>query len=107
MKKEIKAILVNGSPRITMNCPNEEIYKMVNYNILLENSANQLKTFGDTEIMCSMNTYQFNDYTKYEAERFDINEKERCRELEFPKDIEKAFNIGANLVDKVLNDIDE
>ena len=37
----------------TMNCPNEEVYRQMNYPILMDTSAKQLAVFGPTEILCS------------------------------------------------------
>jgi hypothetical protein len=46
-------------------------------------------------------TMQFDDYAKYEITGFDGNKKLERRETEFPKDCQKAREIGALLVSKV------
>ena len=45
----------------TMNCPNEEVYRQMNYPILMDTSAQQLGVFGPTEILCSYDTDQFSN----------------------------------------------
>ncbi len=53
--------------------------------------------FGNTESLYSFDTYQFEDYSKVVAERFDPEQKARRRKEVFPKDCEKAFDLGARL----------
>jgi multimeric flavodoxin WrbA len=52
-------------------------------------------TFGASESILSYNTYQFEDYSKVVADRFDVNKKAQIRKEVFPKDCEKAFEMGA------------
>ncbi len=47
--------------------------------------------------MISCNTYQFDDYSNYEASMFDENEKAKYKEEHFPIECKKAFDIGARL----------
>jgi multimeric flavodoxin WrbA len=56
------------------------------------------RIFGSTEALCSYDTYQFDDYSKYVASRFDPLKKAKRREEVFPKDCEKAFTMGTHLV---------
>lgn len=51
-------------------------------------------TFGASESLLSYDTYQFEDYSKVVAERFDVDKKEQRRKEVFPKDCEKAFKMG-------------
>ncbi len=53
--------------------------------------------FGACESFCSFDTYQFQDYSKMAAERFDVAAKARRRAEVFPKDCEHAFEVGARL----------
>ena len=55
--------------------------------------------FGACETLCSFDTYQFQDYSKMAAERFDPAAKARRRAEVFPKDCEGAFKMGARLVE--------
>ncbi len=58
-----------------------------------------MKRFGRTsEILLSYDTYQFDDYSKYEASMFDENHKAKEREIGFPADCQKAFDMGVRLV---------
>jgi multimeric flavodoxin WrbA len=57
-----------------------------------------LKKFGGYTVqLLSTNTYQFNDYEAYDASNFDILKKKVKKEI-FPKDCEKAYSIGIDLV---------
>lgn len=52
----------------------------------------------DPLIMHSYNTYQFDDYSKYETSVFSEEEKRKQKETQFPIDCEEAFAIGKNLL---------
>lgn len=58
--------------------------------------------FGSTESLLSFDTYQFEDYSKVVADRFDPQEKAKRRKEVFPKDCDKAFNMGSNFTGKPL-----
>ena len=85
----------------TMNCPNEEVYRQMNYHILMDASAQQLGVFGPTEILCSYDTYQFPNYDRYDAATFSETHKAEVRNTQFPIDLEKAYELGKRLVIKV------
>jgi multimeric flavodoxin WrbA len=53
------------------------------------------RIFGASEYFCSFDTYQFDDYSKMVATRFDPVKKAQRRKEIFPKDCEKAFGMGA------------
>ena len=53
---------------------------------------------GASETLCSYDTYQFEDYSKVYAPRFDPEKKAKVRAEVFPNDCEKAFKMGARLV---------
>jgi multimeric flavodoxin WrbA len=57
--------------------------------------------FGASESLCSYDTYQFEDYSKVVADLFDIEQKKKRREEVFPKDCEKAFEMGTRLARKI------
>ncbi|NLO30419.1 MAG: flavodoxin family protein [Methanosarcina mazei] len=63
---------------------------------LNENLAKRI--FGDSASLCSTDTYQFDDYSKYVADRFDPEEKAKRRKEVFPQDCEKAFEMGSRFV---------
>ena len=84
----------------TMNCPNEEVYRQMNYPILMDTAAQQLGVFGPTEILCSFDTYQFPNYDHYAAATFDATHKAEVRDTQFPNDMEKAYELGKRLVER-------
>lgn len=52
------------------------------------------RIIGETETIYVTDTYQFDDYSKYVSTRFDPEEKlKRHREV-FPRDLERAFELG-------------
>ena len=50
--------------------------------------------FGATESLFSTDTYQFDDYSKVVATIFDPEKKAKRRKEVFPKDCEKAYQMG-------------
>jgi multimeric flavodoxin WrbA len=56
------------------------------------------RVFGNCQILLSTDTLQFSDYSKYVSTLFDPVAKARRREEVFPKDCERAFELGAKLV---------
>jgi multimeric flavodoxin WrbA len=52
------------------------------------------RIFGDSEYFCSFDTYQFDDYSKMVATRFDPVKKAQRRKEIFPIDCNKAFDMG-------------
>ncbi len=81
----------------TMNCPDEEVYHANDYHILMDTNARQLGMFGPTEILYSFDTYQFNDYSRYDTAMLPEEHKARMRETQFPKDLQKAYELGKRL----------
>jgi hypothetical protein len=53
--------------------------------------------FEDTETLCSYDTYQFEDYSKVFAPRWDPEKKAKIRTEIFPLDCAKAFEMGVRL----------
>lgn len=85
----------------TMNVKKEEMLAdgyleyMKLFEIFLENY------FQKPLVLHSFNTYQFDDYSKYVCEVFSEEEKAAWREEHFPKDCQKAVNIGEELASKL------
>ncbi|WP_160690876.1 flavodoxin family protein [Clostridium sp. C2-6-12] len=88
--------------------PTAFIYTM-NVQEELMDKAGYLSTFSKIEsilgriltkplVMYSNNTYQFDDYSKYESSAFSEEVKAAHRKLQFPLDCEKAFELGVNLI---------
>ena len=83
----------------TMNCP-EELASQINYPVILEENVKSLNhIMGYAESLYSYDTYQFADYSKYNCDLFDEKTKSKVREEQFPKDLEKAFDLGKRLVE--------
>jgi multimeric flavodoxin WrbA len=57
-----------------------------------------VRIFGASETFYSFDTYQFEDYSKVVAVRFDPEKKARRRKEAFPQDCERAYDLGARLV---------
>jgi multimeric flavodoxin WrbA len=55
------------------------------------------RIFGEAESLFVTDTYQFDDYSKYESSLFNVEEKAKRRKEEFPKDCKKAFDMGVRL----------
>ena len=56
------------------------------------------RTFGSCEVLLSTDTYQFKDYSKYVATRWDAEAKAKRHKDVFPLDCERAYELGASLV---------
>jgi len=88
---------------MTSNCA-EEYYDKIGYDRMLENYKNTLGGMvGPTKVMICGNTLQVSDYDKYSWTMFDINAKRIRREEIFPKELEKAFSLGAKMVKEPWN----
>ena len=56
------------------------------------------RLFGEPQVLHACNTYQFDDYSKYECERFSESEKAAYRDEHIPQELEAARRIGAAMV---------
>lgn len=82
----------------TMNIT-EDLFEMVGINKLIEsNEWVATRIFGYSESLCSTDTYQFDDYSKYVSSIFNPQEKAKRRKEVFPQDCQKAFEMGARFV---------
>jgi len=79
----------------TMNIP-EEMKELYGQHFFF-NEFLMGRIFGCMEALFSFDTYQFEDYTKIAADRFNHEQKAQRRRDVFPKDCEKAFDMGARL----------
>lgn len=59
--------------------------------------------FSQPDVITVYNTCQFDDYDKYAAECFNGEEKQKQREIQLPKEQQKAFNVGVKMAEKILN----
>lgn len=83
----------------TMNVP-ENAFKSMNYDKQFSQNEMVLKRFfgGEPECIYSTDTYQFDDYSKVVSDMFDLDEKKKIRKEVFPKDCDKAFDMGVRFV---------
>ena len=82
----------------TLNAPEETIKERGYDRYFKANEVTLERIFGFSETLCSFDTFQFDDYAKYFAPRFDPIKKAKRRAEVFPKDCERAFALGARLV---------
>lgn len=83
---------------MTSNC-SEEFYSQIGYDKMLENYKNTLSGMvGPTKVMVSGDTLQVNDYSKYNWTMFDPEAKKVRHDTVFPKEMEKAFLLGTEMV---------
>lgn len=86
----------------TMNV-SEGQYKQYNYDKTIGIDENFLRLlFGHCEVLNSYDTYQYSDYSKYDCDVFDEKHKREVRDTQFPKDLEKAFELGKRLLQITL-----
>ena len=84
----------------TMNIP-EEYIKDSGYLMHINTNQRVLEMiFGYSESLFSFDTYQFQDYSKVVADRFDVEEKTRKRKEVFPNDCKKALDMGMRFAEK-------
>ena len=83
----------------TMNCP-EDYMKVIGYPpILEENTKSMADILGYSETLYACNTYQFNDYSRYDFNLFSEEDKRRWRDEHFPIDLQNAHELGRRLVE--------
>ena len=86
----------------TMNVPKWMMYRL-KYDVALKQTENFIRQiFTEPEVLYVTDTYQFDDYTRYKAEAFDEAEKARAREDLFPRDCEKAKQMGRRLAEMLM-----
>jgi multimeric flavodoxin WrbA len=81
----------------TMNVKEEDIPAYHYDKVQARMQATMARIFGSCEILCSTDTYQFDDYSKYLSTRWDAVAKAKRRAEVFPEDCAKAFALGQQL----------
>lgn len=95
-KRVLKRIIPVGLI-YTMNVP-ENMMKHYHYDTILDTTEWTVRTiFGYAETLNAYDTYQFSDYSKYDCDVFDEKLKIKVHNEQFPKDLEKAFDLGKRL----------
>lgn len=83
----------------TMNSPENEIGERGYLPGLQNNEMFMKRIFGRCESLMSYDTYQFDDYKKVAASRFDADQKAARHREVFPEDCRKAFALGIRLLE--------
>lgn len=82
----------------TMNVP-EDLMNEWNYPATLGVLEKYIaRNFASCESLYVTDTKQFDDYSKYICEVFDPAHKAKRNKEEFPKDLQRAFELGANFL---------
>ncbi|MDR0906821.1 MAG: flavodoxin family protein [Oscillospiraceae bacterium] len=79
----------------TMNAPFEDFNKTLNDSII----SAMTRFIGPTELIEAVDTLQFDDYSKYETQMFNVAAKLRRNREVFPTDVKKAYKAGNQLAD--------
>ena len=89
---------INTAFIYTMNLPEDQM-KEYQYSVHIGLNETMLaRTFGKpAETLCSFETLQFEDYDKVVFNYFDPEERKERRRTVFPKDCQKAFELGKRL----------
>lgn len=84
----------------TMNNTPER-YKLVHYDTILEPDRQYMELmFGHCEVVNAFNTWQFQDYSKFDTSAVDVAEKQQVRDHQWPKDLQAAYDLGKRLAEK-------
>lgn len=83
---------------LTMNVPEKKANEN-GYLDAIDSTMGFIKhVLGPGQIYLSCDTYQFDDYSKYETSGIDANAKTRHHEEQFPIDCKRAFQLGVEIV---------
>ncbi len=82
----------------TMGIPEEMINEAGYKQRFAATERTLARIFGSSETLLCFDTYQFKDYSKVVATRFNPEEKLKRRQQVFPVDCHKAFEMGARFV---------
>ncbi len=85
----------------TMNVTQAQAQSM-GYDQRLQYTENTIgHIFTQPERIFAFNTYQFSDYSKYVADGFSEPDKKKHHKEQFPKDLQAAYDKGAETVKKI------
>ena len=88
---------VNVGVIFTMNAP--QAYYQLQYKKKLTEQAHAFRSLGGkVQTLCSFDTLQVKDYSKFSMAGFNAEHKKAHHEKQFPLDLEKARQMGAELV---------
>jgi multimeric flavodoxin WrbA len=83
----------------TMGVTEEQMKKLDYRKDVALNGRFLRRVFGSSESLLSFDTYQFDDYSKIDQDRFDPEKKATRRKEQFPLDCRKAFEMGSRLAE--------
>lgn len=90
---------INAGFIYTMNIPQDSVDKS-GYEYIFSTNERYMKLLnGEIEPLIVTDTYQFDDYNKYNASRFNESHKAKIKAEQFPLDCEKAFEMGKKLAE--------
>ena len=85
----VKIIFVTGVPE-------ESFHKSLNESFV----STMDWILGPAELIEANGVWQFDDYSKYDAAMFDVEERRKRHEEVFPLDLQRAYEIGRRAVDE-------
>ena len=86
----------------TMYCP-EELSHKVGYDTLLGFTGTEMgRLYGYNEILCSYETLQFKDYSRYDMNLFSEEQRKERHETQFPVDLQNAYDLGKRLAQRAV-----
>ncbi len=84
----------------TMNIPEEQMPALGQDRSTAATQGAMARMFGTCELFLCTDTYQFTDYSKYEASAWDAKAKAKRRAEVFPQDCARARELGARLAEQ-------
>jgi multimeric flavodoxin WrbA len=78
----------------TMNVTEEQMKELDYKKDIALNQEFLRRIFGNSESLLSFDTYQFDDYSKIDQDRFDVEKKAARRKEHFSQDSRRAFEMG-------------
>ncbi|WP_094604189.1 hypothetical protein SPSIL_036250 [Sporomusa silvacetica DSM 10669] len=88
----------------TMNATDEQIKNVGGQERVASHEMILEMIFGNWETLFSTDTYQFEDYSQFVSDYFNPEAKAKQRAEVFPRDCEKAYEMGARFAEKSCNE---
>jgi multimeric flavodoxin WrbA len=81
----------------TMNI-NEERIAEFGYDMIINRAKGVMEAlFAPCEVLLSCDTLQFDDYSKYDTDMWDVQAKQKRHAEIFPQELKKAYRLGVKL----------
>ncbi|MBQ9803282.1 MAG: flavodoxin family protein [Lentisphaeria bacterium] len=91
LKKQIPLAFIYT---MNVNTADAAKYRYADRLHMLQAFGGRIFNFAEPPVLFACNTWQFDDYDKYDAELFDVADKKRSRAEEFPVYRQQAYQIG-------------